>query len=124
MQHNTKVTDCTMNKRFFFLIRYFSLLTQILRDASKNLTFGLDLLAVGRNDDTLNLIQLHVLGYLSETHDQAAFGFSLGGIFLVDSLLEANQFLQEQSHALIDLLTQHLVTVSAHWAKNKRMNDF
>lgn len=92
---------------------------QILRDASKNLTFGLDLLAVGRNDDTLNLMQLHVLGDLSETHDQAAFGFSLGGIFLVDSLLEANQFLQEQSHALIDLLTQHLVTVSAHGGKNK-----
>lgn len=56
-------------------------------------TFGLDLLTVGRYEDTLNLIQLHVLGDLSETHDQATFGFGLGGILLVDPLLEANQFL-------------------------------
>ncbi len=55
-------------------------------------TFGLDLLTVGRDDDTLNLMQLHVLGDLSETHDQPAFGFSLGRILLVDPLREANQF--------------------------------
>lgn len=84
-------------------------------------TFGLDLLTVGRNDDTFNLMQLHVLGDLSETHDQAAFGFSLGRILLVNSLLEANQFLQEESHALIYLLTQHLVTIPA-WGENMRVN--
>lgn len=74
-------------------------------------TFGLDLFTVGRNNDTLNLVQLHVLGDLSETHDQAALGFRLGGILLVHSLLEANQLLQEESHALVDLLAQYLVTV-------------
>lgn len=52
-----------------------------------------------------------MLGDLSEPHHQAPFGFSLCGILLVDSLLETDQFLQEQSDALIDLLTQHLVTV-------------
>lgn len=76
-------------------------------------TFGLNLLTVGRDDDTLNLMQLHVLGDLSETHDQATFGFGLGRILLVDPLLEANQLLQQQSHALVDLLAQHLVTVPA-----------
>lgn len=81
-------------------------------------TFGLDLLAVGGDDDTFNGLQLHVLGDLSEPHDQAPFGFSLGGILLVDSLLETNQFLQQQSHALIDLLTQDLVTVPV-----QRRND-
>lgn len=38
-------------------------------------------------------MKLHVLGDLSETHDQTTLGFSLGRILLVDSLLEANQFL-------------------------------
>lgn len=76
-------------------------------------TFGLDFLTVGRDDHALNFVQLHVLGDLSETHDQAAFGLCLGRILLVDSLLEANQFLQEESHALVDLLAQHLVTVPA-----------
>lgn len=52
-----------------------------------------------------------MLGDLSEPHDQAPFGLGLGGVLLVDSLLETNQFLQEQSDALVDLLTQHLVTV-------------
>lgn len=81
-------------------------------------TFGLDLFTVGRNNDTLNLVQLHVLGDLSETHDQAAFGFSLGRILLIHALLEANQFLQEKSHAFVDFLTQYLVTVP----KNKQTN--
>lgn len=53
-------------------------------------TFGLDLLTVGRDNDTLNLMQLHVLGDLSETHNQAALGFGLGRIFLVDPLLKTN----------------------------------
>lgn len=64
-------------------------------------------------------MQLHVFGDLSETHDQAALRFGLGGIFLVDPLLEANQLLQQQSHALIDLLAQHLVAVPAEGGKRK-----
>ena len=82
-------------------------------------TFGLDLLAIWRNNDTLNLVQLHVLGDLSETHHQATFGFGLGGILLVDPLLEANQLLQQQSHALVDFLAQHLVTVPTGGQKQK-----
>lgn len=74
-------------------------------------TFGLDLFTVGRNNDTLNLVQLHVLGDLSETHDQAPLGLGLVGILLVHSLLEANQLLQQQSHALVDFLAEYLVTV-------------
>lgn len=58
-------------------------------------------------------MQLHVLGDLSEAHDQPAFRFGFGGILLVDPLLEADQLLQQQSHALIDFLTQDLVTIPA-----------
>lgn len=61
-----------------------------------------------------------MLGDLSEPHDQAPFGLGLGGVLLVDSLLEPNQFLQEQSDALVDLLTQHLVTVPV---QVKRMGE-
>lgn len=74
-------------------------------------TFGLDLLTVGRNNDTLDLVQLHVLGDLSETHDQAPLGLGLVGILLVHSLLEANQLLQQKGHALVDLLAEDLVAV-------------
>lgn len=56
-------------------------------------------------------MQLHVLGDLSESHHEAALGFRLAGILLVDPFLEANQLLQQQGHALINLLAQHLVTV-------------
>lgn len=56
-------------------------------------TFSLDLLTVGRDDDTLYLMQLHVLSDLSEPHDQPALGLGFGGILLVNALLEANQLL-------------------------------
>lgn len=68
-------------------------------------------------------MQLHVLGDLSETHDQAALGFGLGGILLVDPLLEPNQFLQEQRHALVDLFAQHLVTVPGKSMRGKRKHS-
>lgn len=56
-------------------------------------------------------MQLHVLGDLSETHDQAPLGLGFVGILLVHSLLEANQLLQQQSHTLVDFLAEYLVTV-------------
>lgn len=74
-------------------------------------TFGLDLFTVGRNNDTLDLVQLHVLGDLSETHDQAPLGLGLVGILLVHSLLEADQLLQQKRHALVDFLAEYLVAV-------------
>lgn len=85
-------------------------------------TFGLDLFTVGGNNDTLNLVQLHVLGDLSETHDQAALGFGLVGILLVHSLLEANQLLQQESHALVDFLAEHLVTVPGEKQNKNKQN--
>ena len=77
------------------------------------LTFSLDLLTVGGDEDTLDLLQLHVFGDLSQPHDQPALGLGLGGVLLVDALLETHQLLQQQGHALVDLLVQHLVTVPA-----------
>lgn len=74
-------------------------------------TFGLDLLTVRRDDDTLDLAELHVLGDFPQAHDQPALGLGLGGVLLVHALLEAHQLLQQQCHALVDLLVQHLVAV-------------
>ena len=52
-----------------------------------------------------------MLGDLPEPHDQAPLGLGLGGVLLVDTLLEAHQLLQQHRHALVNLLVQHLVAV-------------
>lgn len=82
------------------------------------LTFGLDLFTVGRDNDALDLTQLHVFGDLSEAHDEAAFRLGLVRVLLGETFLETDKLLEEERHALVNLLAQYLVTVPVEGNKN------
>lgn len=76
------------------------------------LTFGLDALAVWRDDNTLDLAQFEVLQDLPESHHDASLHAGLDGVLLVQAVLEPNQFLHQSRHTLVHVLAQHLVAVA------------
>lgn len=82
-------------------------------------TLWLDLLTVRGNDDTLDLVQLHVLRDLPQPHDQPPPGFGSHGVLLVDALLETDKFLQKESHTFINFFRENLITISGKEAKSQ-----
>lgn len=75
-------------------------------------TFGLDALAVGRDDDTLDLAEFEVLQDLPQSHHDATLHAGLHGVLLVEAVLETNQFLHQSRHTLVHVFAQHLVAVA------------
>lgn len=78
----------------------------------KYFTFGLYLLTVWRDDDTLQLSELQVFQDFPQPQDQSALGLSLDWIFLVHAVLETDQLFQQLSHTDVHFFTQHLATVA------------
>lgn len=75
-------------------------------------TFGLDPLAVRRDDDTFNLLEFEVLQDLSKPHHDPPLHSGLHWILLVQTILETDQLFQERRHALIQVFAQNLAAVA------------
>ena len=74
-------------------------------------TCGLNLLQTGRDDDTLESLQLEVLGDLPQAADVAAPSLGLDGVLEELAVLEAEEICQEELHGAVDLLADHVSAV-------------
>ena len=80
------------------------------------LTFRLDLLQVGRDDDALDFAQFQVLEHFANAKHESAFALGFDLILLQLALIKAIQLGQDERRQLVNLLVNHLITVLAEAA--------